>query len=60
MVVGGVKLLLLESQVAFVTDLIVVFFTDTLVKVFLKHVDIVFEVVSLLTHLLLVLLDLVV
>ena len=60
MVVGGVKLLLLESQVAFVTDLIVVFFTDTLVKVFLQHVDIVFEVVSLLTHLLLVLLDLVV
>jgi hypothetical protein len=60
MVVGGVKLLLLESQVAFVTDLIVVFFTDTLVKVFLQHVNIVFEVVSLLTHLLLVLLDLVV
>lgn len=60
MVVGGVKLLLLESQVAFVTDLIVIFFTDTLVKVFLQHVDIVFEVVSLLTHLLLVLLDLVV
>jgi hypothetical protein len=60
MIVGGVKLLLLESQVAFVTDLIVIFFTDTLVKVFLQHVDIVFEVVSLLTHLLLVLLDLVV
>lgn len=60
MSVVGIQLLLLQLEVPFVTDLIALFLTHNLVKVFLEHGDIVLKVVLLLTHLLLVLFKLVV
>ena len=60
MSVHGFLLLLHELHIAFVAVRNAVFLSHYLVKVFLKHGDIILEIVLLLTHFLLVFLNLVI